>query len=486
MAAWETAIITNKGIALLAKLSSGNSLYLTRAVSGAGYVDPSLLPEMTAVTDQKQALQIGIQNYTDDGLCNVPIKLSNDGVTTAYTAKQVGIIALDPDEGEILFLISQARNGEGTNVPTESDIPGFSAEWTFSIQYGQADGVNITVDPANTVSVTEAQHMIDNTITERLGNVNNTSDSEKHVLYAGTAGSANKVKNNLIIRLNGGRTEGTDMFTYDGSTSRSVNITPANIGIETKSGTVTSQNADYAEVGEWADGNPDADDRIGYFVCVDLDNPGIIMKKATANDVVRGVTVAAPAFSGNCAKEKYDAEGNLLPRYNYVAVMGIVPVIDNGTCTVGGRCMPASDSTAAPVSGDYGYQVMERVDSTHVLIAVEPGADAQYKFKSYVDGKFLFGSVTLKQSGWSGNSQSVAVAGVTADNSTHVLASPETGIAEQYAAYCENGVYCASQGNGALTFVCDSVPDVDLTVNIALVTNGGALPTLPDAEGVAF
>lgn len=176
-----------------------------------------------------------------------------------------------------------------------------------------------------------------------------------------------------------------------------------NLGIETTDGTVSSGNAVYAEVGEWIDGNPDGEDRIGYFVCVDNNTPGVTMRKATADDDVRGVTVAAPAFSGNCSSDKFDSDGNLLAKYSFVAVMGMVSVIDNGTCTVNGRCMPNANSTASPVDGDYGYQVIERIDDTHILIAVEPGTDTQYNFKNYIDDnkeskKLVFGNVTVARS----------------------------------------------------------------------------------------
>lgn len=63
-----------------------------------------------------------------------------------------------------------------------------------------------------------------------LGNVNNTPDSAKYVAYASSAGMANALKNNLVIRLKGGRTEGTDQFTFDGATAKSVNITAAKVG----------------------------------------------------------------------------------------------------------------------------------------------------------------------------------------------------------------------------------------------------------------
>ena len=63
-----------------------------------------------------------------------------------------------------------------------------------------------------------------------LGNVNNTADNDKYVAYAQRAGNADQVQNALTLRLNGGRTEGSNMWTFNGSTGRSINITPAKIG----------------------------------------------------------------------------------------------------------------------------------------------------------------------------------------------------------------------------------------------------------------
>ena len=51
--------------------------------------------------------------------------------------------------------------------------------------------------------------------------------------YAGSSsagGAANSVKTSLIIKLNGGTTEGTNMFTFNGATAKSINITPSAIG----------------------------------------------------------------------------------------------------------------------------------------------------------------------------------------------------------------------------------------------------------------
>lgn len=46
----------------------------------------------------------------------------------------------------------------------------------------------------------------------------------------GTASEASKVTNALTIQLNGGTTEGTNKFTYDGSAVKNINITRSSIG----------------------------------------------------------------------------------------------------------------------------------------------------------------------------------------------------------------------------------------------------------------
>lgn len=269
MAVWETAIITTKGFALQSKLTSGTMLTLTRAVTGAGFVDPELLGSQTAVTDERQEMSFETESYPEEGKCAVPVKLSNSGVLTEYIAKQIGIMAMDPDEGEILYMIAQAKRPnevghpeQGTVVPAEKDVAGFAAEWTFYMKYGQADGVTVNVDPANTSSKEEVDTLIakhdtsenphDGVLAKQadfaehtasqdnphkvtaaqlgLGNVDNTADAVKNVAFASEAATARKVDYSVIVRFNGGSEEGTDMWTFNGSTSKSINITPDKIG----------------------------------------------------------------------------------------------------------------------------------------------------------------------------------------------------------------------------------------------------------------
>ena len=245
-----------------------------------------------------------------------------------------------------------------------------------------------------------------------------------------------------------------------------------NLGIETTDGTVTSGNADYAEVAEWADGNTGSEDRVGYFVCTDPTNPGI--RKGTANDGVTGVTVSAPAFAGNCSSDKFDSNGALLPKYSYVVVTGIVSVIDNGTCTVGKRCMATSDGTAGPVDGNYGYLVMGRVDARHVVIFVDPSVTAQYKVKNYIDGKHKIFTGTLESTGWveygGFHMYQLSIDGILVSDNPHITPLYATGMsAETVRTIAEEWpkVAAAVSDDGNIIFLCtDEAPSASIPIQI--------------------
>ena len=157
MNTWAYNVLTNNGLALLAKLTTGTTLKITRAVTGTGYVSPALLRDQTAVSGIKQTMTCRTYAYPEQGKCTLPCRIDNVGLTEGYTITQIGIYANDPDKGEILYMILQAESGAGTPVPSETESPGYVAEWVVNFQYGQADSVELTVDPAGTISRTEME-----------------------------------------------------------------------------------------------------------------------------------------------------------------------------------------------------------------------------------------------------------------------------------------------------------------------------------------
>lgn len=158
MTTWKTGVYTQKGLALLAKLTQGSTVKITRAVVGTGYVDESVLTQQTAISGIKAELTLGTPSYPENGMCKLPVILTNEGVTTTYKARQIGIYVYDADEGEILYFISQSDSG--TYVLSENELPGYSATWTFYFKYGQAINVEVNVDPSQSVSHAELEEVI--------------------------------------------------------------------------------------------------------------------------------------------------------------------------------------------------------------------------------------------------------------------------------------------------------------------------------------
>lgn len=76
-------------------------------------------------------------------------------------------------------------------------------------------------------------------------------------------------------------------------------------------------------------------------------------------------------------------------------------------------------------------------------------------------------TVTLTASGWSNNQQTVTVNGISSDESTQVIQpAPANSIR---AVYYSNGVEAIEQSTNSLTFECVTVPEVDLTVYVAII-----------------
>ena len=74
-------------------------------------------------------------------------------------------------------------------------------------------------------------------------------------------------------------------------------------------------------------------------------------------------------------------------------------------------------------------------------------------------------TVSLGTTGWSNNSKTVNVTGVTSSNT--VIISPAPADSD---AWAEADIICTAQGSGTLTFGCDTVPSTDITANVLILT----------------
>lgn len=163
MSTWK-AVLTEKGEALLAKMTQGSALTITHAEVGAGTVDASLLKQQTSVATMKQRATIEPVGYPAEGMCALPVTITNEGLSAGYSAWQIGIFANDPDEGTVLFFIAQAED-IATGVPSPALMPSYKTQIIFHVEYGDADSVNVDVNPANAVS----QAAMENYVNAKVG-----------------------------------------------------------------------------------------------------------------------------------------------------------------------------------------------------------------------------------------------------------------------------------------------------------------------------
>lgn len=166
---WQDCVITDKGLALLSKLIKGHSLYITRAEAGTGFVAPNQLIKQAAVSEPIHALSFETISYPAEGKCCIPCKLTNTNLETSSVVRQVGIYARDPDEGEILYCITQVKDeAGGTGIPANNILPSYAVTWTLVVYYGMADNVSITVDPAGAVTREEVDQVVHDSLEEAV------------------------------------------------------------------------------------------------------------------------------------------------------------------------------------------------------------------------------------------------------------------------------------------------------------------------------
>jgi len=179
-----------------------------------------------------------------------------------------------------------------------------------------------------------------------------------------------------------------------------------------------SSGADYAEMFEWADGNPNNEDRRGLFVVLD----GEKIRIANENDKenILGVVSANPSIVGDVRSEEWQgmykkdvfgadiwkeieipeetlADGIIIPKHTEkqrainpeydatldytsrdnrkewaaVGIIGKLVMIDNGTCEVNGYCNVGANGVATKAESKTAYRVMSRIDDTHIRIFIK-------------------------------------------------------------------------------------------------------------------
>mgnify|MGYP005807387385 CR=1 FL=1 len=122
----------------------------------------------------------------------------------------------------------------------------------------------------------------------------------------------------------------------------------------------------------------------------------------------------------------------------------------------------------AMITGDVTFKYGADFDGSKITSVGTPVNGSDGANKSYVDSKAPLPPVpvTLTTSGWSSNTQTVTVSGVSATETAQLI-TPTPAIASQ-SAYYEAGNMCTGQAANSLTFTCQTVPTSNLTVYVVI------------------
>jgi len=145
------AVLTQKGIALLAKAQAGKcTIKLTRAASGNGsYTGTEDLSQRTALKSEKQTF--ALDSVKTQNLTNVFIKFTitnkqeSGNLTNGYLVTEIGLFATDPDEGEILYAIATGVSGQCDYMPAYNDLIPSTITIDFLTEVSNADNVTIVM-----------------------------------------------------------------------------------------------------------------------------------------------------------------------------------------------------------------------------------------------------------------------------------------------------------------------------------------------------
>lgn len=145
-------------------------------------------------------------NHLENSTITSSHKIIGDG-STIVTASADGIITIKSIDNNTDTKVTQTPTSDNKTYPLLLAPAGQTTTQTGGTYFDSG----VTLNPSN------------NTIAANISG------------KANTAGTADKVANNLTIQLNNGTTEGTNQFTYNGSAIKNINITPANIGAASSS-----------------------------------------------------------------------------------------------------------------------------------------------------------------------------------------------------------------------------------------------------------
>ena len=150
MANFKQTVITKAAHNLIAKSLSGSAnINFTRvATSKYDYksFSQSKLESLTSLEDIKQYVAVDKVEKIGEASVNVSVKITNANITEGYYVNTIGLFAMDPEEGEILYSVTVAETAD--YFPADNGVNCSGINLDLVTEVSNASNVNITVNYA--------------------------------------------------------------------------------------------------------------------------------------------------------------------------------------------------------------------------------------------------------------------------------------------------------------------------------------------------
>lgn len=328
-----------------------NSLNATRD-SLAEYALKSDIPAVPSIEG------LATEEYVDNAIANV-----NGGTTdlTGYATEEYVDNAIAGIEIPTVPSLD--------NYALKSDIPSTAGFLKMDSKNSLSGGASSTVSHSDSLVFGKGLKSVNDGCAV-FGRYNNAHNTWNAMLWIGSGTSATATKNQMIVQEN--------QVHYRGE-------------LKEASGWI----GDFGEYFEWVDGNPNAEDRIGYMVQL---NGNMIELAQSFENCIGAISATCIITGGSCSMEwhnrflrdewgrelkdengesiinpEYDKTRSYIsrdnrPEWDVVGLLGQVLVRQDGTLKVGGY---AGCVNGIATDSDHGYRVLKIVNDNIALVLVK-------------------------------------------------------------------------------------------------------------------
>ena len=161
MAKWNKLIITDAGYQLSARTLAEQKIQYTHAQTTDKDMSAMTSDELKALTSLGSVVQdlpVGTISVQDDHTVNVPVKVTNQDLTTDYLLYGLALFAKPVDGDEILYGILTASKPD--LIPASAGTTVTGTNFKLKVHVGDAANVNIVISPDGSVSNDELEGIL--------------------------------------------------------------------------------------------------------------------------------------------------------------------------------------------------------------------------------------------------------------------------------------------------------------------------------------